>query len=141
MGAASQPALDTPESWPADTAGRNVSTIAPSSGAVAAHASAARRPRLLHLLWITVLVIATLAVVFVGGHGRSLEIDTDQRTIIDRLESVLIHDTVVPQYGRVVNQFDERGYVAGIGDFSTAGGQALDVVQTYTARIGSNALG
>ena len=100
-----------------------------------------RRPRL-HLLSWTVLVVAAVATVaVVSPHGRGrVDVSADQRLMIDRLESVLLHDTTAPQYGRVVNQFDARGYVAGIGDFSTAGGEALEVVETYAARVGPNVL-
>ena len=51
-----------------------------------------------------------------------------------------MHDSVVPQFARVVNQFDSRGYVAGIGDFGTADGGALEVISSYTARVGDNEL-
>jgi Glycosyl hydrolase family 46/Ricin-type beta-trefoil lectin domain-like len=101
------------------------------------------RSRVRHiLLWTTLTMVATGAatVVTVRGAAGGVQLNADQRLIIDRLESVLLHDTVVPQYDRVVNQFDGRGYVAGIGDFSTAGGQVLDLVETYTARVGPNAL-
>jgi hypothetical protein len=100
------------------------------------------RPRLL-LLWWTVVVAVAAAAVAVAAFRTSdqtLRVDAAQRRTIDVLERVLLHDSVIPQYARVVNQFDERGFVTGIGDFSTADGGALQVVQTYTARVGGNEL-
>ncbi len=91
-------------------------------------------------LGLVFVLVATVTVLAVRGGDEELTVSPDQRLIIDRLESVLLHDTVVPQYDRVVYQFDSRGYVAGIGDFSTAGGEVLEVVEAYTARVGANAL-
>ncbi|WP_330186346.1 chitosanase [Dactylosporangium sp. AC04546] len=99
-----------------------------------------RRPKLLVTSCIAVAVTATVTVLLLRSDGPGLQLSTDQRTVIDRLESVLLHDSVVPQYGRVVNEFDQRGYAAGIGDFSTAGGEALEVIHVYTARNGANEL-
>jgi chitosanase len=93
------------------------------------------------LLWTTLVVAAVAIVSVVSLRGsEGINVSADQRLIIDRLESVLSHDTVAPQYDRVVNQFDARGYVAGIGDFSTEGGEVLEIVETYAARIGPNVL-
>jgi chitosanase len=64
----------------------------------------------------------------------------DQQTVILKLQSVLLHDSASPQYARVTLQSDDRGYVAGIGDFATADGSALKVIDAYTARVGTNVL-
>ncbi|WP_238013793.1 chitosanase [Dactylosporangium sp. AC04546] len=99
-----------------------------------------RRPLRLFLPPV-VLAIAVIATVFAMSRlGGRLTITAQQRAVIEQLRSVLMHDTLVPQYARVVNQFDGRGYVLGTGDFSTAGGEALEVIQTYTARVGPNTL-
>jgi hypothetical protein len=107
------------------------------------HAQAAPR-RLNRHHWIWLAVAATLllglTLIMVPSGDAGLTINSSQRTIIDRLESVLLHDTAVSQYDRMVNPLDERGFVGGIGDFSTAGGGVFEVVQTYTARVGPNVL-
>ncbi|HWB37167.1 MAG TPA: chitosanase [Rugosimonospora sp.] len=101
-----------------------------------------RRLRVPPLVWTVAAaaVAALVAAAVVHSGGAGLRVSADQRLVITKLESVLLHDTVVPQYDRVVNEFDGRGYVAGIGDFSTVDGGALQVVQTYSTRIGTNAL-
>jgi hypothetical protein len=95
------------------------------------------------LLWWTVAVAvaaSALTVTIVQNRASELSIDSTQREVIETLEDVLLHDSAVPQYARVVNQFDSRGFVAGIGDFSTADASALEVVNSYTARVGDNEL-
>ncbi|MFG2042276.1 chitosanase [Dactylosporangium sp. NPDC048998] len=99
-----------------------------------------RRPSTLFLLPVVLAIVAGVAFVAVSRLGGRLTITAEQRAVIEQLRSVLMHDTLVPQYARVVNQFDAHGYVLGTGDFSTAGGEALEVIQTYTARVGSNTL-
>lgn len=101
-----------------------------------------RRLRVPLLVWtVAVAVVAALVTAaVVNAQHTGLQISADQRLIITKLENVLLHDSVDPQYDTVVNQFDGRGYIAGIGDFSTADGGALQVVQTYTARVGTNPL-
>jgi Glycosyl hydrolase family 46/Ricin-type beta-trefoil lectin domain-like len=106
------------------------------------HTNGLLRRRRKHVALWSALLVALAGVTAVGLHTgeRAVDLSIEQRDMLDRLESVLMHDTVVPQYALVVNQFDARGYVAGIGDFSTANGQVLEVVETYTARVGSNVL-
>ena len=101
-----------------------------------------RRRKLHVLMWaaFVVLVMVGLTVVLAHASSPQAQISDEQRLVLIKLESVLLHDMEAPQYDRVVNQFDASGYTAGIGDFSTAGGEALEVVQTYTARVGPNAL-
>ncbi|MET7424511.1 chitosanase [Dactylosporangium sp. NPDC005555] len=103
-------------------------------------AAGARRAKLIVSACVVVAVVAVTAVLVARARQTGLRLSTDQRTIIDRLESVLLHDSVVPQYARVVNDFDQRGFIAGIGDFSTAGGEALEVIHRYTTRSGDNDL-
>jgi hypothetical protein len=64
----------------------------------------------------------------------------EQRTMVLKLQSVLLHDSPNPQYARVSQPPDGRGYVTGIGDFATADGSALKVIDAYTARVGPNVL-
>ncbi|GGM87069.1 chitosanase [Dactylosporangium sucinum] len=99
-----------------------------------------RRPFRLFLLPVVLAIVVALTFFAVSRLDGRLTITAQQRAVIEELRSVLMHDTLVPQFGRVVNQFDARGYVLGTGDFSTAGGEALEVIQTYTARVGPNTL-
>lgn len=105
-------------------------------------ASSRRRggPRLLLWTALPALTAAGLAVALLADAGQPVTVTTEQRAVIGQLESVLLHDTVEPQYARAVYQFDSRGYVLGIGDFSTADGEAFEVVQAYTAEAGPNPL-
>ncbi|MFI6244479.1 chitosanase [Micromonospora sp. NPDC050795] len=83
---------------------------------------------------------AGLVVALLAGANEPVDVSTEQRVVLSQLESVLLHDTVVPQYARAIQQFDSRGYVLGIGDFSTANGEAFEVVQSYFARVGPTPL-
>jgi Glycosyl hydrolase family 46/Legume lectin domain len=87
------------------------------------------------------LVAAGAIIVMNPGSRPPSPITVDQRIMIDKIESVLLHDSDLFQYDRVVDQYDGRGYVAGRGDFSVANGEALAVVETYTASVPDNALG
>ena len=100
-------------------------------------------PRPQVLLWTCagIAVILSLAGVIAGQLDSTTEGPTpQQRTIILKLESVLLHDSVDPQYARVSLQPDDRGYLAGIADFATADGSASKVIDAYTARVGANVL-
>ncbi|MFI2710502.1 chitosanase [Micromonospora sp. NPDC018662] len=99
-------------------------------------------PGLPTLAWpaIVVVIVVGLLVVWAIEPDRRLTVSPDQRLIIEKIRSVLMHDADDPQYGRVVDQADGRGYVAGTGDFSTAGGEIVEVLDTYTARVGANPL-
>ncbi|MFI6133920.1 chitosanase [Micromonospora sp. NPDC051141] len=94
------------------------------------------------LAWpaIVVVIVVGLLVVWAIEPDRRLTVTPEQRLIIEKIRSVLMHDADAPQYGRVVDQADGRGYVAGTGDFSTAGGEIVAVLDTYTARVGANPL-
>jgi chitosanase len=88
------------------------------------------------------LVLATLLVVArTDPTGQPTSLTADQRRMIDLLESVLLHDSEILQYDRIADQHDGRGYVAGRGDFTTAGGEVLAVVEAYTADVPGNDLG
>jgi chitosanase len=88
------------------------------------------------------LVLATLLVVArTEPTGQPASLTDDQRRMIDLLESVLLHDSEILQYDRIADQHDGRGYVAGRGDFSTAGGEVLAVVEAYTVDVPGNDLG
>lgn len=90
--------------------------------------------------FLTVAIVGSLAVVIAGGVGSAdTELTRQQQTVILKLESVLLHDTVEPQYFRVTVQ-PGQGYVAGIADFATADGSAAEVIESYTARVGDNVL-
>ena len=100
-------------------------------------------PRPQVLLWTCagIAVILSLAGIIASDLDTTTEGPTpQQRTIILKLQSVLLHDSADPQYARVSLQPDGRGYVAGIGDFATGDGSALKVVDAYTARAGANVL-
>ncbi|MET7426059.1 chitosanase [Dactylosporangium sp. NPDC005555] len=99
-----------------------------------------RAPFRLLLLPVVLAIMVGAAFFAVNRLSGGLTITAEQRTVMEQLRSALMHDTLVPQYARVVNQFDARGYVLGTGDFSTAGGEAIEVIQTYTARVGPNML-
>ena len=61
-------------------------------------------------------VIAAGAMIITNQAPRPLsEITVDQRIMIDKILSVLLHDSDVFQYGRVLDQYDGRGYIAGVG--------------------------
>jgi chitosanase len=94
------------------------------------------------LVWpaLVVLVVAGVLVVRAVAPDPRLTVSPQQRLIIEKIRNVLMHDADDPQYGRVLEQPDGRGYVAGTGDFSTAGGELVAVLDTYTARVGGNPL-
>ncbi len=89
---------------------------------------------------VLVAILAAVILITQLGSSRGLTLTDDQLTMINKLESVLLHDIATPQYDRVVDQSDGGGYRAGVGDFATSDGTALEVVQTYTARVGANDL-
>jgi len=91
---------------------------------------------------MVIAIIASLAAFIANQLDQAPEeaLTPDQRAIVLKLQSVLLHDTVVPQYARVSLEPDDRGYVAGIGDFATADGSALEIIDAYTARVGPNVL-
>ena len=110
---------------------------------VAQERPAGRRLHIQALVWVgSVLAVMVSVTVVLASyvHTPSQEMTPQQRTILLKLESVLMHDTDQPQYFRVSLQSDERGYVAGIGDFATADGSALEVIEVYTARVGTTVL-
>ncbi len=82
------------------------------------------------------VLLAVFAVVIAVQQtsDRPLELSVEQRLVIDQLESVLLHDTPVIQYDRVTPAHDGRGLIAGRGDFSTAEGETLALVEEYGAR-------
>lgn len=93
---------------------------------------------------VLALVAASIAVLVArpwGGEGAGRpQLTDEQRDTINQLVSVLMHDTPVLQYDRVVDQHDGRGYVMGRGDFATADGAALLVVDSYEAAEPGNPL-
>jgi hypothetical protein len=58
----------------------------------------------------------------------------------DQLISVFENATLELQYGDVKNLGDGRGYTSGRAGFTTANGDALQVVQAYTSQVPGNAL-
>jgi chitosanase len=91
---------------------------------------------------MAVAIVVSLAAVLASQLDRPGEesLTPAQRAVILKLQSVLLHDSVTPQYARVSLEPDARGYVSGIGDFATADGSALKVIDAYTARVGTNVL-
>jgi hypothetical protein len=93
---------------------------------------------------VLALVAASIAVLVVRPWGEDTagrpQLTNEQRDTINQLVSVLMHDTPVLQYDRVVDQHDGRGYVMGRGDFATADGAALLVVDSYEAAEPGNPL-
>ncbi|MFI2710505.1 chitosanase [Micromonospora sp. NPDC018662] len=98
-----------------------------------------RRPRVIWTALPTVTAAGLVVALLAGAH-EPVGVNADQRLVISQLESTLLHDTAEPQYARAVRQFDSRGYVLGIGDFSTANGEAFEVVQSYAAQVGPTPL-
>ena len=86
------------------------------------------------------LVVSLLTFVASQTGAPSTELTATQRTMILKLQSVLLHDTVSAQYFRVSLQPGGGGYVAGIGDFATADGSAAKVIDAYSGRVGDNVL-
>ncbi len=90
---------------------------------------------------VAAAVIVSLAAVIASQlDARPAALTAEQRVLILKLQSVLLHDSPRLQYARVSLQPDDRGYVVGIGDFATADGSVLKVVDAYTARVGTNVL-
>jgi chitosanase len=120
--------------------------VATVTGGVVTHvfANPGHRPRHVRFAFAAaagvVVAVAALAT-NLASRPVSQKFTVDQHLMINKLESVLLHDSDSFQYGRIVDQRDGRGYVAGLGDFSVAGGEALAVVQTYTASVPDNPLG
>jgi Glycosyl hydrolase family 46 len=104
-----------------------------------AHRRQTRVPKLGVAAVVLIIVALAIVAVWPASNGTD-ELTADQRAMIERLESVLMHDSTDFQYGRILDQYDGRGYVAGRGDFSTAGGEALEVVVAYGAEVGHNPL-
>ncbi|MEU7575358.1 chitosanase [Micromonospora sp. NPDC049240] len=98
-----------------------------------------RRPRVSWTALPTVTAAGLVLALLVGAH-EPVGVDAEQRLVLSQLESALLHDTAQPQYARAVRQFDSRGYLLGIGDFSTANGEAFEVVQSYAAQVGPTPL-
>jgi len=94
-----------------------------------------RRKPWLATLWLTVaLLVATTAGIAVQTVLRAdaqLAIGLRERLVLGRLVNVLLHDTPQAQYDRAVESADGRGVVAGRADFSTAGGEAWTIVDSY----------
>ncbi|GEM_PF-6696478 len=90
---------------------------------------------------VVVLALAVAAVVFIRRPAAGpFELTVQQHFIIGKLESVLLHDTATLQYDRIEDRSDGRGYTTGRGDFSTAGGEVLAVVEQYALKDPDNAL-
>lgn len=64
----------------------------------------------------------------------------DQKRRADAVISIFENDTPVVQYGYVENLHDGRGYTLGRAGFTTATGDALDVVEAFTVRRPANPL-
>lgn len=64
----------------------------------------------------------------------------EQKARADALVSIFENDTPVVQYGYAEDLHDGRGITCGRAGFTTATGDALDVVETYTADAPGNAL-
>src|SRR5262245_6896111 len=88
---------------------------------------------------VTIAVTVTLALTF-GRHRNQTDTTPAQRVVIEQLISVLLHDTETIQYDQVVDLYDGRGYSSGRADFSTAGGEALAVINAYTLQRPDNVL-
>jgi chitosanase len=95
------------------------------------------------LIWaVLAAAVITSTSVAIARHLASTGADltTEQRSVLLKLESVLLHDTPYPTYGRTALEPGGRGILAGIGDFATADGSVLRVVDAYVARVGPNRL-
>jgi Glycosyl hydrolase family 46 len=98
--------------------------------------------------WLPVGAALVALLLAIGGAlwalGRSTDpspsITAGQRHMIEVLESVLLHNTPSRLYGWIADPHDGRGYVAGIGDFTTADGGILDVVAEYGTQAPDNPL-
>lgn len=64
----------------------------------------------------------------------------EQKRRADAVVSIFENDTPVLQYGYAENLHDGRGYTLGRAGFTTATGDALDVVETFTLRRPANPL-
>ena len=78
-----------------------------------AHASqpSSRRPIVRLGLVTAGVVVAAAIVTNLGSPPPSQELTVDQRIMIDKIESVLLHDSETFQYDRILDQYDGRGYV------------------------------
>jgi len=73
---------------------------------------------------------------FPAGGGLT----ADQRRRADQLISVFENSTTVIQYAYAENINDGRGVTAGRAGFTTSDGDALQVIQAYTAQVPDNVL-
>ncbi len=73
-----------------------------------------------------------------GNAGGGL--NADQKRRADQFISVFENSTIVIQYAYVENINDGRGFTAGRAGFTTATGDALLVVERYTAAVPGNEL-
>lgn len=72
--------------------------------------------------------------------GTTSGLTADQKHRAERLTSLFENDTIVIQYDSVENLGDGRGYTCGRAGFTTATGDALEVVKRYTSVKPGNAL-
>ena len=89
-------------------------------------------------------VISALALGIVTGYyalgGSPAQPSSDMRAVMDAMVSVFEHDTTVIQYGYLDDRNDGRGFSAGRGSFSSAGGELLAVAEAYHQRSPDNPL-
>jgi chitosanase len=83
-------------------------------------------------------VLAAAVWIAAAGRDRGPQLTADQHRMIDQVESVLLHNSDRLQYARIDDPRDGRGFVAGIGDFTTTNGGILDVLQEYGQRQPGN---
>src|SRR4051812_22161159 len=78
---------------------------------------------------ISAIALGVVVGYYAVGGSRNEQPSADTRAVMEAIVSVFEHDTPIIQYGFVDDRNDGRGFSAGRGSFSSAGGELLAVVE------------
>lgn len=102
------------------------------------------RPRTFRGVTLVAAFMAAFALLFGAAGSASADagggLTAAQRSAADQLISIFENSTTTIQYAYAENLGDGRGVTAGRAGFTTSDGDALQVIQAYTAQVPDNPL-